>query len=124
MYIVHSRLYFSGVPVLPASQLGPYFLYETTRSLSHELLWQAELASNLDANPQSGCSGSRRTGKFPGCARLSAAMNSRCFITMNEGAIYLTSLDFDDKDFCRQFVDLLKQHYGELLTTIGDLEVV
>jgi hypothetical protein len=43
---------------------------------------------------------------------------------MNEGAIYLTSLDFDDKDFCRQFVDLLKQHYGEPLTTIGDLEVV
>jgi hypothetical protein len=57
--------------------------------------------------------------------RLSAAMNSRYFITIKrEGAIYLTSLDFDDENFCRQFVDLLKQHYGEPLTAIGDLEVV
>lgn len=57
--------------------------------------------------------------------RLSTATNSRCFVTMeHEGANYLTSLDFDDENFCHHFVDLLKQHYGEPLTAIGDIEVV
>ena len=109
--------------MLSASKLGPYFLYETTRSRSQALLWQAEPASNLDADSRPSCSGSRRTGKFARCAIISRYEQSLLY-NDGRGSDLSKFFRFDDENFCRQFVDLLKHHYGEPLTAIGDLEVV
>ena len=56
--------------------------------------------------------------------RLSAADDSRCFLTMEYAATrYITCLWIDDKEFCRGLVDLLKKHSGEPIDQIAELEI-
>jgi hypothetical protein len=57
-------------------------------------------------------------------ARLSAVADDRCFLTMEYAATrYITCLWFDDPEFCRDLVNLLKKHFGEPIGQIAELEI-
>lgn len=57
-------------------------------------------------------------------ARPSAVDDHRCFLVIEHGATrYTTCLWFDDKEFCRGLLDLLKKHSGEPIDQIAELEI-
>jgi hypothetical protein len=57
-------------------------------------------------------------------ARRSAVADDRCFLSMDYGATrYVTCLWLDDSEFCRRLVDLLKNHHGEPIDKIAELEI-
>jgi hypothetical protein len=74
----------------------------------------------------SGASAPPLTGEFGILigARLSTVDDDRCFLTMEYAATrYITCLWFDDPEFCRDLVDLLKKHSGEAIGQIAELEI-
>jgi hypothetical protein len=54
----------------------------------------------------------------------SSLASNKCFVVMEyQDKIYLGSLIFDDRVFCSQICNLLKQHIGLSIAAIGDLDV-
>jgi hypothetical protein len=54
---------------------------------------------------------------------LSLASN-KCFLVMEyQDKVYLGTLIFDDRVFCAQIYNLVKQHIGLSIKEIGDLDV-
>src|SRR5262245_43177102 len=49
---------------------------------------------------------------------------ARCYLSIEFNRMdYMGTLVFDDAMFCRQIYELLKQHCGESIKEIGDLDV-
>jgi hypothetical protein len=58
-------------------------------------------------------------------ARVSFTDDTRCFLTMEyKQTRYISSLCFDDGEFCRRFVDLLQSHYGDPIDHIAQLDIL
>ena len=69
--------------------------------------------------------GKRLTGEL-GILRYIHANNvsNRCFlIAENERELYTGTLIFDDVNFCRRVVDILRKQVGKPIKEIGDLDV-